>query len=78
MLPQVAVGRHCCAQSTNPDNYRPLVGDALVDELKGLAKSLAAVRICKINATAAGGGSTSFSVRRFRSYKRSVSMRTGD
>lgn len=56
MLPQVTVGRHCCAQSTNPDNYRPLVGDALVDELKQLARSLAGVRICQINATAAGGG----------------------
>jgi len=56
MLPQVSVGRHCCAQSTNPDNYHPLVGDALIDELKTLAKSLAGVRICQINATAAGGG----------------------
>lgn len=56
MLPQVIVGRHCCAQSTNPDNYRPLVGDALVDELEHLARSLAGVRICEINATAAGGG----------------------
>ncbi|MGE5219770.1 MAG: glycosyltransferase [Chloroflexota bacterium] len=56
MLPQVAVGRHCCAQSTDPNNYRPLVGDTLVDELMNLAKSLAGVRICEINATAAGGG----------------------
>ena len=56
MLPQVIVGRHCCAQSINPDNYRPLVGDALIDELIGLAKSLAGVRVCEINATAAGGG----------------------
>jgi trehalose synthase len=56
MLPQVTVGRHCCAQSTNPDNYRPLVGDTLIDELKQLARSLAGVRICQINATAAGGG----------------------
>ena len=56
MLPRVAVGHHCCAQSTNPDNYRPLVGDALIDELMGLAKSLAGIRICQINATAAGGG----------------------
>ena len=56
MLRQVAVGRHCCAQSTNPDNYRPLVGDALIDELEALAKSLAGIRICQINATAAGGG----------------------
>ncbi len=56
MLPEVAIGRHCCAQSTNPDNYRPLVGDALVEELQGLARELAGVRICQINATAAGGG----------------------
>lgn len=56
MLPQVVVGHHCCAQSTNPDNYRRLVGDDLVDELVSLAKSLAGVRICQINATAAGGG----------------------
>jgi trehalose synthase len=56
MLPQVAVGRHCCAQSTNPDNYRSLVGDDLIDELTGLARSLAGIRICEINATAAGGG----------------------
>jgi trehalose synthase len=56
MLPQVVVGRHCCAQSTNPANYRPLVGDDLIDELQQLARSLAGVRICQINATAAGGG----------------------
>jgi len=56
MLPQVALGRHCCAQSTNPDNYRPLVGDELIDEIQDLARSLAGVRICQINATAAGGG----------------------
>jgi len=56
MLPQVIVGRHCCAQSTNPDNYRPLVGDELIDELGHLAQSLAGARICEINATSAGGG----------------------
>jgi trehalose synthase len=56
MLPQVVVGRHCCAQSTNPDNYRPLVGNDLIDELRQLARSLAGVRICQINATFAGGG----------------------
>ena len=56
MLPQVSVGRHCCAQSTNPDNYRPLVGDTLIDEMQQWARSLAGVRICHINTTAAGGG----------------------
>ena len=56
MLPQVALGRHCCAQSTNSDNYRSLVGDELIDEVQALAKELSGVRICQINATAAGGG----------------------
>lgn len=56
MLPQIVVGRHCCAQSTNPNNYRPLVGDALIDEMQQLARSLAGLRICHVNTTAAGGG----------------------
>jgi hypothetical protein len=56
MLPEVLLGRHCCAPSTNPDNYRPLVGDALIDEIDALAKDLAGVSVCQINATAAGGG----------------------
>lgn len=56
MLPKVALGRHCCAQSTSPDNFRPLVDDEMVDEIQQLARSLAGVRICQINATAAGGG----------------------
>lgn len=56
MLPKVALGRHCCAQSTNPDNYRPLVGNDLIDEIHALARSLAGIRICQVNATAAGGG----------------------
>jgi trehalose synthase len=33
-----------------------LVGDDLIDELMTLAKSLGGVRVCEINATAAGGG----------------------
>lgn len=56
MLPRVALGHHCCAPSTKLDNYRPLVGDELIDEVQQLAKALAGVRICNINATAAGGG----------------------
>ena len=56
MLPEVRLGRHCCAPSTNPDNYRPLVGDAMIDEIRTLAQDLAGVRVCQINATAAGGG----------------------
>jgi hypothetical protein len=38
MLPEVCLGRHCCAPSTNPDNYRPLVGEALIDEIRMLAR----------------------------------------
>lgn len=60
MLPEVHLGRHCCAPSTHPDNYRPLVGDALIDEIQTLAKELAGVRVCQINATAAGGGVAEF------------------
>lgn len=56
MLPEVRLGRYCCAPSTHPDNYRPLVGDALIDEIQALAQELAGVRVCQINATAAGGG----------------------
>jgi len=56
MLPEVLLGRHCCAPSTNPDNDRPLVGDTLIDEINALAKDLAGVSVCQINATAAGGG----------------------
>ncbi len=56
MLPKVAIGRHCCAQSTDIENYRPLVGDPLIDELKGLAAELSGIRLCHINSTAAGGG----------------------
>jgi trehalose synthase len=56
MLPEVHLGQHCCAPSTHLDNYRSLVGDALIDEIQALAQALAGVRICQINATAAGGG----------------------
>jgi trehalose synthase len=56
MLPEVRLGRYCCAPSTHPDNYRPLVGDALIDEIQDLARELTGVRVCQINATAAGGG----------------------
>jgi len=56
MLPKVGIGRHCCAQSTNLENYRTLVGDALIDEIKGLADALSGLRVCHINSTAAGGG----------------------
>ena len=56
MLPKVSIGRHCCAQSANLDNYRPLVGDDLIDEIIGLAAELAGVRLCHINSTVEGGG----------------------
>lgn len=53
---RVAIGRHCCAQSTNLESYRPLVGDALLAEIQELARALHDVRICHVNSTAAGGG----------------------
>ena len=56
MLPRVAVGRHCCAQSTDLANYRPLVGDDMIDEIIALAGQMNGLRICQVNATAAGGG----------------------
>ncbi|MFQ5658575.1 MAG: glycosyltransferase [Candidatus Methylomirabilales bacterium] len=56
MLPKVAIGRHCCAHSTNLDNYRPLVGDGLTEEIRNLASELSGIRICHINSTVAGGG----------------------
>lgn len=56
MLPKVSIGRHCCAMSTDIENYRMLVGDELVDEINELAKNLNGVRICHLNSTAFGGG----------------------
>jgi trehalose synthase len=56
MLPKVSVGLHCCASSSNIENYRPLVGDAIIDEILALSRSLRGVRICNITATASGGG----------------------
>lgn len=56
MLPHVAVGRHCCAPSTDLQNYRSLVGDELIDEIVALAQQLSGLRLCQVNATAAGGG----------------------
>jgi len=56
MLRKVAIGRHYGSQSTNLENYRPLVGDTLIEEIEGLAARLTGVRICHINSTAAGGG----------------------
>ena len=55
-LPKVAVGRHYSSESIHPDNYRRWVGDELIDEVRELSKDLKGLRVCQINATAAGGG----------------------
>jgi trehalose synthase len=55
-LPRVAVGRHLSSQSVNVENYRSWVGDALIDEILELSRELKGLRICNVNATAAGGG----------------------
>ena len=56
LLPKVALGRHSSSESINLENYRSWVGDQLIDEIRALSKSLQGLRICQINATAAGGG----------------------
>lgn len=56
MLPKVTVGRHRCSESVHIDNYRPLVGDQLIDEIQALAEDLRGLRVCQISATASGGG----------------------
>jgi trehalose synthase len=56
MLPQISVGRHSSSESIQIDNYRPLVGDELADEIQALARELHGLRVCDINATASGGG----------------------
>jgi trehalose synthase len=56
MLPKVAIGRHCCAASSDIENYRTLVGDPLVDEILELGRELRGVRLCQLNATSSGGG----------------------
>ena len=56
MLPKVAIARYCCSEATHPDNYRQFVGDELIDEIFSLSAELKGLRVCQINATAAGGG----------------------
>lgn len=56
MLPVVALGRHCCSLATDLENYRPLVGDELTDEIRDLARRLNGIRICHLNATSTAGG----------------------
>ncbi len=53
---RVAIGRHCCAQSTHIESYRGIVAEELLDELGTLTRDLKGIRICNINSTAAGGG----------------------
>lgn len=55
-LPKVAVGRHYSSESIHLENYRQWVGDELVEEVRELSKHLQGLRVCQINATAAGGG----------------------
>jgi hypothetical protein len=38
MLPVVALGRHCCSLATNLENYCPLVGDEMTNEIRDLAR----------------------------------------
>jgi trehalose synthase len=56
LLPKVAIGRNRCSESANLDNYREWVGDELVDEIRTLSQDLKGLRVCQVNATAAGGG----------------------
>jgi trehalose synthase len=56
MLPKVSVGHYNSAMSTDVDNYRVLLGDEMVDELRSLARELKGTRICHINSTGYGGG----------------------
>jgi trehalose synthase len=56
LLPKVALGRHSSSESINLETYREWVGDQLIDEIRALSKGFEGLRICQINATAAGGG----------------------
>jgi len=56
LLPKVAVGRHTSSESIDLDNYRRWVGDELIDEIRELSRHLRGLRVCQVNATAAGGG----------------------
>jgi len=54
-LPKVAVGRHSSWES-NVESYRSWVSNDLIDEIRQLGEDLRGLRVCEINATAAGGG----------------------
>ncbi len=55
-MPKVAVGRHNSSESIDLENYRKWVGDELIDEIRELSQHLRGLRVCQVNATAAGGG----------------------
>lgn len=55
-LPKIAVGRHLSSESVNLENYRSWTGEALTEEIRQLSKDLHGIRVCNVNATAAGGG----------------------
>ncbi len=55
-LPKIAVGRHLSSESVNLDNYQSWAGEALTEEIRQLSKDLHGLRVCNVNATAAGGG----------------------
>src|SRR6266513_2317054 len=55
-LPKIAVGRHLSSESVNLENYQSWSGEALTEEIRQLSKDLKGLRVCNVNATAAGGG----------------------
>jgi hypothetical protein len=56
MLPVLTLGWHYCSLATNLENYRPLVGDKMTNEIHDLVRGLSGIRICHLNATSVGGG----------------------
>ncbi len=55
-MPAVSISRHCCSESTNLENFRALVDEQIIDEIRALSRKIGDLRICHINATASGGG----------------------
>lgn len=56
MLPKVSVHRFSSAPFVDVENYRRLVGEALLEEIRCLARELAGIRVCHVNSTGWGGG----------------------
>jgi trehalose synthase len=56
MLDTVTVSLHSSAESTNLGSYKGLVDASLLEEIRSLSRRLHGIRVCHINATAAGGG----------------------